>query len=119
MARNQQMSSRERLWAVLNGDEPDRIPWSPLVNGYYLMGHPKYPNVTELEAYREMRADVLLRHQVDLGVVGYVDSPEVKQSIEQIGNEEHTRIETPVGELTGIGVRLPTSPWLPFPRKHW
>ena len=30
------MSSRERIMAALQGQDVDRIPWSPCIDGYFL-----------------------------------------------------------------------------------
>jgi len=117
MRLNERMCGRERLWCVLNGGEPDRIPWCPCVSPYYLQGHPKYPAINEIEALREMGAELLVRG-TNLGVIGYVNSPEVIFRVETLDNEEHIHISTPVGDLHSILVRTPASPWMPFPKKH-
>lgn len=112
------MTRRERLWTVLNGGEPDRIPWTPCVCDYYLMGHPKHPNITWLEGYLECGADVLLPH-VSLGIRWYEDHPDVHQSAERNGDEIRYKMETPVGTLTSRWVFTPSSPAIPFPVERY
>lgn len=111
------MSSRERLLTVLRGGEPDRIPWSPCVSPYYMMGHPKHKQMTHLDYYLEMGADALLR-MVPLGLSVWENPPEVETLVETDGNATITQLRTPVGTLTTEQVVLPTSPWIPFFRKR-
>ncbi len=53
------MRSRERILAVLRGEAVDRLPWVPLLDGYYMTAQP--PGTDVLEAYREVGADVMER----------------------------------------------------------
>jgi len=55
------MNARERLTVVLlEGKVPDRIPWAPLIDGYYMSSRP--PGMDILEAFREIGADAMERH---------------------------------------------------------
>ena len=53
------MTSKERLLAILKGGKPDRIPWSPLIDGYYVAGLGR--KITDVEAALEIGADVMVR----------------------------------------------------------
>ena len=57
------MTRKERLWTVLIGGEPDRIPWSPCITDYYLKGHPRYPDISPLDAYLEAFNHLVSRHR--------------------------------------------------------
>jgi len=50
------MNSRERILAALRGEEVDRIPWSPCIDGYFL------GDVDQVEGFRRIGADAMLRH---------------------------------------------------------
>ena len=90
------MTSRERILCVLKGQEPDRIPWSPLVDGYYTQslkenGH--FPDV--VQTVREIGADLIERH---VPIIKDVCS-KVETKIIRKGDEEVHITTTPVGEL--------------------
>ena len=53
------MHSRERLLAALRGERVDRLPWVPLLDGYYMTAQPLGTDI--LDAYREVGADVMER----------------------------------------------------------
>lgn len=53
------MTSRERLMCALRGERVDRLPWVPLLDGYYMTAQP--PGKDILDAYREVGADVMER----------------------------------------------------------
>jgi len=118
VSRKPAMSKRERLWTVLNGGVPDRIPWTPCISPYYLTGHPRHPDITWLEGYLEIGADVLLP-QVPLGISWYVDPPEVVSRSERKGDDLFHILETPVGTLTSRWVYTPTSPAIPWPMERF
>jgi len=118
MSQKPEMTSKERLWVTLNGGEPDRVPWAPCVSPYYQIGHPRAGEMSHLDYYLEMGADALLR-MVPLGATAWENPPEVKTISDRKDNELYTRLETPVGAVTSVGVVLPTSPWIPFPKKRF
>ena len=63
------MNSKERLLAVLKGKKPDRIPWAPLIDGYFLSSlKEKNIKMNSIELLRHIRADILERH-----VTTYID----------------------------------------------
>ncbi|MGE5529803.1 MAG: uroporphyrinogen decarboxylase family protein [Patescibacteria group bacterium] len=136
------MNSRERLLSVFQGRTPDRIPWAPLIDGYYLssLPHPTNP----VDAVREFGGDVLERHvptyreitndikriPVNLAItkhetesghasvrtVGRIGEIEII-TCETCGRGERT-ITTPVGTLHEAWLRTKTSPFIPFLTEH-
>ena len=56
------MNSRERLLAVLRHKEPDRIPWSPLVDYYFTSSLPDGLRMNTVETLRYIGADVMERY---------------------------------------------------------
>ena len=53
------MTSRERLLTTLNHKIPDRLPWSGLVNSYFLKAQKnKYYNMSSSDFLKEIGADV-------------------------------------------------------------
>jgi len=90
------MNSTERLMAVLTGKTPDRIPWAPLIDGYYTQSLPEQGlNMNEIQIIKHIGADVLLRH------VNIVKSKfkNVEYKTIRNGNEELRIYETKVGNV--------------------
>ena len=57
------MNSRERLSSIFKGVRPDRIPWAPLIDGYFLSSlKEKNIEMNSIELLRHIRADILERH---------------------------------------------------------
>lgn len=126
------MTSRERLLAVLQGESPDRIPWSPLIEGYYIAGLPQ--KTTDMEAAVEIGADVMLRkipvwarsvflpHELP-GKSGD-DTPLIPPSAgisattELLGDTIFRTYRTPIGALTERWRITESSPYIPFPLEY-
>ncbi len=51
------MTSRERILAACRMQEVDRVPWSPLLDGYFLSGLPGEPRPSDIGIFRETGAD--------------------------------------------------------------
>lgn len=126
------MTPRERLLAVLRKGAPDRIPWSPLIDGYYLAGLKK--EQTDMEAALEIGADVLIRkvpvfsrsvfraHELP-GKTG-ADTPlippsgGISEKTEVKGGSLYRTYRTPVGTLTELWETNEASPYIPFPVEY-
>lgn len=126
------MTSKERLLAVLRGEEPDRIPWSPLIDGYYLASLQK--EITDLEAGVEIGADVMVRkvpvfarsvfgaHELP-GKTG-ADIPllppsgRISITSELMGDTICRTHHTPIGALTERWKINEASPYIPFPFEY-
>ena len=53
------MTSRERLLAALQHEIPDRVPWSALINNYFLEAQEKkYRSMSATDFLQEMKADL-------------------------------------------------------------
>jgi hypothetical protein len=92
------MTSKERLLAVLNDRRPDRIPWAPLIDGYYIssLAEQGIQEMNVVETLRYIGADVFERH-VPV-VKGKMDAS-VKYSVRREGDKEIQTFETPVGSV--------------------
>ena len=91
------MTSRERILSVFARQTPDRIPWAPVIDGYYTsylekLGKP----MNVVETLRFIGADIIERH-VPACQVKYHD--QVQFSTVRRGNETVYRFETPVGNI--------------------
>jgi len=90
------MNSKERLMAVLTAKTPDRIPWAPLIDGYYTQSLPLQGlHMNEIEIIKYIGGDVLLRH------INIVKSKlkNVEYKTFRKGNEELRIYETKVGNV--------------------
>ena len=56
------MTSRERLTAVLNGEKPDYLPWSPLIDYYFLSSWDSKKAEDIIKASQELDFDLMERH---------------------------------------------------------
>lgn len=126
------MNSRERLLRVFRRQEPDRIPWSPLIDGYYLAGleQPK----TDLEAGLDTGADLMLRkvpvwlqsvflahegkHMSGETLPGLPLPPGISRRTEIENGILKRTYETPRGTLTERWEFRDSSPYIPFPREY-
>jgi len=129
------MHSRERLLAALRGEKVDRLPWVPLLDGYYMTAQP--PGTDILDAYREVGADVMERavwtygwnlslprdpeglQQLEAGeVVRFVDegvTVTVQLRSEPRGRMLKRTYEIPGKMLTERALYTEQSPYIPFP----
>ena len=129
------MNSKERLLAVLKGKKPDRIPWSPLIDGYFLSSlKEKNIEMNSIELFRHIRADILERHvstYIDILQTGssymlYIQPEDivVQKNIKITTNfnkksgEIFNTYETPLGIIKEKYVFTKASPFLPFPVEH-
>jgi len=129
------MNSRERLSSIFKGVRPDRIPWAPLIDGYFLSSlKEKNIEMNSIELLRHIRADILERH-----VTTYIDILQTGSSYmlyiqpEDIVVQKNIKIttnfnkksgeifniyETPLGIIKEKYVFTKASPFLPFPVEH-
>lgn len=129
------MNSKERLLAVLKGKKPDRIPWAPLIDGYFLSSlKEKNIEMNSIELLRHIRADIIERHvstYIDILQTGssYMIYMNPKDIIVQKNikittnyNKKNGEIfyiyETPLGIIKEKYVFTKASPFLPFPVEH-
>ena len=112
------MSRRERLMAAIRGEDVDRLPWSPLLEGYFLGSQ-----LDQLAAFRRIRADAMIRN-----VINYVGSVPMATSLPppgkslpytlsttMVGEEAELSYETPVGTVTErflLNEQSPNIPWV-------
>lgn len=91
------MTNRERLLAALHRKEVDRLPWAPLIDGYFLSSlHLRGYSDHYIETMRMIDCDILERH-VHAASEIYRD---VQVDVRQNGNLVNTIIQTPIGRLT-------------------
>ena len=129
------MNSKERLLAVFKGKKSDRIPWDPLIDGYFLSFlKEKNIEMNIVEALRYIGADILERHvttYTDIMMMGssdmiYVNPKDaiVQKNIkitlhfDKKNGEIFNTYETPIGIIKEKYVFTKASPWLPFPVEH-
>ena len=129
------MNSKERLLAVLKGEKPDRMPWAPLIDGYFLSSlKEKNIEMNSIELLRHIKADILERHvttYIDILQTGssymiYVKPKDViiQKNIKITTNfnkksgEIFNIYETPLGTIKEKYVFTKASPFLPFPVEH-
>ena len=98
------MTARERLWAALNGQQPDRVPiWMLYPREHY----GTYVDVHTLPSYARVmphiwnRTDWLDRRNLASGTF-YTAAAEVETEVEERGGWTITRrtLHTPLGDLT-------------------
>ena len=107
------MTSRERILKTFEHEKTDRMPWTPLIDGYYLSGLPEKKDV--ITALREINADIIARH---INVHKPVAAGNLEITHEEIDGNITERIITPHGELTAKWIRTEISPFIPFPTEH-
>jgi uroporphyrinogen-III decarboxylase len=124
------MNSRERLLAVLKKQKPDRIPWSPLIDGYYASGL----KTNAIEAALATGADVMVRkvpvfsrsvfvpHELpgntDVDASPLPLPPEISRDSWIDGDLVCRTYHTPVGSLTERWRMVDSSPYIPFPVEY-
>ena len=134
----EQMTSRERILAALQGKPVDRIPFVPLIDTYSVLDMPAHVQQAMqagasagywqgmLAAIREIGCDILLRHVYvtkpaggapHLNGFGFFEPPVVTSS-RMDGSLLVETLETPVGTLTGTWGFTDMVGWIPHPVKH-
>lgn len=98
----EQMSSRERILAVLNGKDVDRFPvWLKMANPTWKSTQPEpYHSMDGLELLRQADCDVMMGCGLPGGALK-AERPHVQTRVETEGNIRHTITETPDGPLVG------------------
>lgn len=126
------MTSRERILRVLHGEVPDRIPWTPLIDPYYLSSLTMPMN--QFDAVRAFGGDIFARH-VDVFREAFQTSVEVHENgnkvvrrvIPKADIEIITKIvegcltetsNTPIGVLQSKWIYNEHTPYIPFPVEH-
>ena len=129
------MNSKERLLSVLRGKKPDRMPWAPLIDGYFLSSlKVKKIEMNSVELLRYIGADILERHvptYTDMLMTGssdmiYVNPKDaivqknikITAQFDKKNGEIFNTYETPIGIIKEKYVFTKSSPWLPFPVEH-
>jgi hypothetical protein len=130
------MNARERLMTVLRREgTPDRVPWAPLIDGYYMSSRP--PGTDILDAFREVEADIMERHvwtyRINMNLPTEPGAIERFQTEGEVTFEEEgivvmlrmephpkgrlltKRYRIPGRVLTEAGLFTEQSPFLPFP----
>ena len=136
------MTSRERILNVLNRKTPDRIPWAPLIDGYYLSSVKQ--KINQVDAIRDFGGDVFARHiptfkqttankslaatrlgssEDDNGSTNNISytagsKGDIEVSITEIDGNITEITKTPLGTLQSKFVRNEISPFIPFPTEH-
>lgn len=89
-----QMTSRERLQAALHRQPVDRLPWSPLMDGYFVSSLPKQGyDFDLLEAARYIGCDLMERHVA--GPAERIENVTIRTEENAAGSRRY--YETPVG----------------------
>jgi len=92
-----EMSGRERLLSALRFQPTDIMPWSPLIDDYFITSLPKQGYTMELiEAMRFIGIDILERH---VPAVREIYKNGVIYREEMYGTNKHRIFETPVGMI--------------------
>lgn len=113
--------------AALRKEDVDRMPWSPLIDGYCLSSFKGDRKFTDVELMLEIGADVMSRHVPAISVkrpgvsaygVGFKQLSDVKLSVKSNKGELNMLYETPVGSLTEKIVMDKSSPWVPWVVEH-
>lgn len=110
------MTSRERLMAVFNGINPDRVPFSPLIGEYFLnslpeMGIPlekiaaaseaktpalkRQKNLWRIKIHKYIGSDCMLRHVFPYKTI-YKNCTEINKKVDGV---IYTGFKTPIGEI--------------------
>lgn len=106
MAFKEEMTSKERLMAVLKGQKPDRTPWAPMIGPYYIdtldkqnvyiSGSPLYKKVVDV--FRMIKADAIRRHVKTVKTLLH----DVEFRIIEKDDEQLAIYETPVGSIKQV-----------------
>ena len=122
--------------AALRHEETDRVPWSPLVSGYFSLGLPEPVRGNDIEAQRAFGADMMERllslvYQPSLPaaipafqatgmepVATVIRSDKVEVRETRKGNQLQRVYETPIGTLKEVYEGRDSSPWMMFPVEY-
>lgn len=90
------MSKRERILAALNNQEVDRVPWSPLIDNYFISSLPlQGKSMNIIEAMRYIGNDIIERHVA----TPFVQCQNIVFRSEERNGVIRECIETPVGSI--------------------
>jgi hypothetical protein len=98
------MTNRERLLAIMAGQSPDRIPWTPRLEIWYEAQKrrgtmpPKYKGWT----LRQIEHDLGLGTPARGGQVYRTVLHDVEVQTREAGNEVHTQYLTPIGTVSTV-----------------
>jgi len=129
------MNSKDRLISVFRRKKTDRLPWAPLIDGYFLSSlKEKKIEMNAVEVLRYIGADVLERHvptYTDILMMGssnmiYINSKnaivqeniKITTNLNEKNGEIFNIYETPLGIIKEKYLFTKSSPWLPFPVEH-
>jgi hypothetical protein len=114
------MNERERVFAVLNGQKPDRIPWFADLDYWiaYLNTEDRMPG-----KYKNPQGVYQLSRDLGAGfyLQGYFPFHEIhdyEEKIEIRGNQRMTRAVTPYGEIQQVEAWLPISYCWSWPERY-
>jgi hypothetical protein len=121
MAPKQEMSPRERLLAAFRRQPCDRVPFAPLVEGYFQLSLPDGRTRHVADLQYEMSGHMLVRAAVLrintplwLGAAATDLAAGVEQRASTIDGDIIHTVETPVGSLTWRLRFAPESPYIPW-----
>lgn len=95
------MDARERLLRVFRGEKPDRMPWAPLIDSYFLdaVGYTE-DDLRYLDFCESLGVDQMLRH---VPVVRYEYDDTIQRAVNTLGGGlERITLETPEGSITQV-----------------
>jgi hypothetical protein len=125
-----EMTGRDRLLAAFRYQKTDRIPWTPLICGYYTLGLPEPLKGDDVATQRAIGCDILERYaityrpHIPLGVpktsLWQIESDKFRfenVEIETIWKDGSLKrnFRTPLGTVQDTFVIDNTSPWMMFP----
>lgn len=91
-------TKRQRLLAALHAQEVDRLPWSPLIDPYFINSLPRQGiHLSIIEAMRYIGNDIMERHVAKPEII--FNNTSIHEEISS--DKKHARIyyETPVGSI--------------------
>ena len=96
----EQMTKRERLLAALHGQPVDRVPWSPLIDDYFIssLRDAGRKDAEIISVMREIGNDILERHVPC--VDQHMENVEIRYSSNENDTVRWAHYTTPVGNLT-------------------
>ncbi len=115
------MTPQERLLAAFRRQPCDRMPFMPLVEGYFTLSLPDGRDLDPADVQYEMSGHILLRLGVLrintplwLGAAPSDLPPGIEQRYSRIDGDILHTVETPVGSLTWRLRFAPESPYIPW-----
>ena len=121
MTQKPEMTPRERLLAAFRRQPCDRVPYVPLVEGYFTFSLPDGRDLNPVEVQYEMSGHILVRAGVLrlntplwLGATPADLPPGIEQRFSTIDGDITHTVETPVGSLTWRLRFTPESPYIPW-----